>query len=94
MCVGRLLGRHCGSNLPLSIETSDSFAYVRFVSDTSGNAAGFSLSFEASVEGTMLFKSLFVKDAQLQIVLYYMWHLHKQYTYIVYVSIVSEDDGN
>uniref|UniRef100_A0A3Q3W0B5 Cubilin n=1 Tax=Mola mola TaxID=94237 RepID=A0A3Q3W0B5_MOLML len=47
---GRLLGRHCGSTLPASMDTSDSFAYVRFVSDSSGNAAGFSLSYEASVE--------------------------------------------
>ncbi|XP_074549445.1 cubilin [Halichoeres trimaculatus] len=47
---GRLLGRHCGSNLPASLDTSDSFAYVRFVSNAQGNAAGFSLSFEASVE--------------------------------------------
>ncbi|KAM7390891.1 hypothetical protein PAMA_008881 [Pampus argenteus] len=47
---GHILGRHCGSNLPASMDTSDSFAYVRFVSDTSGNAAGFSLSFEASTE--------------------------------------------
>ncbi|KAG7527098.1 cubilin [Solea senegalensis] len=47
---GRLLGRHCGNNLPASMETSDSFAYVRFVSDAGVNAAGFSLSFEASVE--------------------------------------------
>ncbi|XP_070708966.1 cubilin [Pempheris klunzingeri] len=47
---GRLLGRHCGSNLPASMDTSDSFAYVRFISDTNGNAAGFSLSFEASVD--------------------------------------------
>ncbi|XP_041670250.1 cubilin [Cheilinus undulatus] len=47
---GPLLGRHCGSNLPASIDTSDSFAYIRFVSDSSGNAAGFSLTFEASVE--------------------------------------------
>uniref|UniRef100_A0A8C4D9G2 Cubilin n=1 Tax=Dicentrarchus labrax TaxID=13489 RepID=A0A8C4D9G2_DICLA len=47
---GRLLGRHCGSTLPASMDTSDSFAYVRFVSDTNENAAGFSLSFEASVE--------------------------------------------
>uniref|UniRef100_A0A671XF34 Cubilin n=1 Tax=Sparus aurata TaxID=8175 RepID=A0A671XF34_SPAAU len=47
---GRLLGRHCGNSLPASMDTSDSFAYVKFVSDTSGNAAGFSLSFEASVE--------------------------------------------
>ncbi|XP_047455679.1 cubilin [Mugil cephalus] len=47
---GRLLGRHCGSNLPASMDTSDSFAYVKFVSDTSGNAPGFRLAFEASVE--------------------------------------------
>ncbi|XP_013879229.1 cubilin [Austrofundulus limnaeus] len=47
---GRLLGRHCGNNLPASVDTSDSFAYVKFVSDTSGNAAGFRLTFEASIE--------------------------------------------
>ncbi|XP_028288640.1 cubilin [Parambassis ranga] len=47
---GRLLGRHCGSNLPAAMETSDSFAFVRFVSDSSENAAGFRLWFEASVE--------------------------------------------
>nr|XP_020470999.1 cubilin [Monopterus albus] len=47
---GHTLGRHCGSSLPASMDTSDSFAYVKFVSDSSGNAAGFSLSFEASVE--------------------------------------------
>lgn len=35
------------------MDTSDSFAFVKFVSDASGNAAGFSLSFEASVEGTV-----------------------------------------
>lgn len=33
------------------MDTGDSFAYVKFVSDTSANAGGFSLSFEASVEG-------------------------------------------
>ncbi|XP_037612385.1 cubilin [Sebastes umbrosus] len=47
---GRLLGKHCGSSLPASMDTSDSFAYVKFVSDTSVNAPGFSLMFEASVE--------------------------------------------
>ncbi|XP_032366699.1 cubilin [Etheostoma spectabile] len=47
---GRLLGRHCGSDLPVSMDTSDSFAYVKFVSDTSTSAPGFSLTFEASVE--------------------------------------------
>lgn len=57
---GRLLARHCGSTLPAQLETSDSFAYIRFVSDAIGNSAGFSLSFEASVEGTvMLFYSFF-----------------------------------
>ncbi|XP_071062991.1 LOW QUALITY PROTEIN: cubilin [Pseudochaenichthys georgianus] len=47
---GRILGRFCGSNIPVSMETSDSFAHVKFVSDASGNAPGFSLTFEASVE--------------------------------------------
>ncbi|XP_076027535.1 cubilin [Genypterus blacodes] len=47
---GPLLGRHCGSDLPASMDTSDSFAFVKFVSDSSINAAGFSLTFEASVE--------------------------------------------
>ncbi|KAF7648099.1 hypothetical protein LDENG_00162070 [Lucifuga dentata] len=47
---GFLLGRHCGDSVPPSMDTSDSFAYVRFVSDSSVNAPGFSLSFEASVE--------------------------------------------
>ncbi|XP_015810319.3 cubilin [Nothobranchius furzeri] len=47
---GRLLGRHCGTNLPSSVDTSDSFAYVKFVSDSSTNAAGFRLLFEASIE--------------------------------------------
>ncbi|XP_054878715.1 cubilin isoform X1 [Poeciliopsis prolifica] len=47
---GRLLGKHCGNNIPASVDTSDSFAYVKFVSDNSINAAGFHLFFEASVE--------------------------------------------
>ncbi|KAF4095682.1 cubilin isoform X1 [Onychostoma macrolepis] len=47
---GRLLGKHCGNSLPAPLDTGDSFAYVKFVSDGSGHAAGFSLSFEASVE--------------------------------------------
>uniref|UniRef100_A0A3P8SX64 Cubilin n=1 Tax=Amphiprion percula TaxID=161767 RepID=A0A3P8SX64_AMPPE len=47
---GRLLGRHCGNDLPASLDTSDSFAYVKFVSDASVTAAGFKLLFEASVE--------------------------------------------
>uniref|UniRef100_A0A665V841 Cubilin n=1 Tax=Echeneis naucrates TaxID=173247 RepID=A0A665V841_ECHNA len=54
---GRLLGQHCGGNLPAPVDTSDSFAYIRFVSDNSGNAAGFSLSFESSVEGQKLTKT-------------------------------------
>lgn len=38
------------------MDTGDSFAYVKFVSDSSENATGFSLSFEASVEGRSTFK--------------------------------------
>ncbi|TRY89102.1 hypothetical protein DNTS_004573 [Danionella cerebrum] len=48
---GRLLGKHCGNSLPAPMDTGDSFAFVKFISDGSGNAPGFSLSFEASVEG-------------------------------------------
>lgn len=33
------------------MDTGDSFAYVKFVSDATGNAPGFSLTFTASVEG-------------------------------------------
>ena len=77
MDVGRLLGQHCGSDLPASVDTSDSFAYVRFVSDTSGNAAGFSLSFEASIEGMIFFQRL---------VKIYLLHDHKHLHYI-YISI-------
>lgn len=51
---GRVLGKHCGNSLPAPLDTGDSFAYVKFVSDGNGNAAGFSLSFEASVEGKCL----------------------------------------
>ncbi|XP_046880031.1 cubilin [Hypomesus transpacificus] len=47
---GRFLGKHCGSSMPAPIDTSDSFTYVKFVSDSSTNAPGFSLSFHASVE--------------------------------------------
>ncbi|CAL8311895.1 unnamed protein product [Merluccius merluccius] len=47
---GRVLGRHCGSSIPAPMETGDSFAYVKFISDASVSEAGFSLSFQASVE--------------------------------------------
>ncbi|XP_043916230.1 cubilin-like [Protopterus annectens] len=47
---GRLLGKHCGITSPNPVDTSDSFAYVKFVSDASVNAPGFSLLFNASVE--------------------------------------------
>ena len=50
---GRVLGRHCGNSIPAAIDTSDSFAYVKFVSDASVSAPGFSLSFQASVDGTV-----------------------------------------
>ncbi|XP_059901037.1 cubilin [Gadus macrocephalus] len=48
---GRVLGRHCGNSIPAAIDTSDSFAYVKFVSDASMSAPGFSLSFQASLDG-------------------------------------------
>ncbi|KAM5158320.1 cubilin [Mantella aurantiaca] len=48
--TGRLLGTFCGNTLPLTLRTSDSFAYVKFVSDGSLNAKGFRLQYEASIE--------------------------------------------
>lgn len=57
------------------MDTSDSFAYVRFVSDSSGNAAGFSLSFEASVEGEIIFlleKGCLLQDHKLHHIYMYV----------------------
>ncbi|CAH2282322.1 cubilin [Pelobates cultripes] len=47
---GRLLGTFCGSTIPGDMVTSDSFAYVKFVSDGSVNAKGFRLQYDSSVE--------------------------------------------
>lgn len=45
------MGRYCGNSLPDAVNTSDSFAYVKFVTDGSINARGFRLSFDSSTEG-------------------------------------------
>ncbi|XP_064410135.1 cubilin [Latimeria chalumnae] len=47
---GKVLGKHCGTTLPTAVDTGDSFAYMKFVSDGSVNALGFRLHFNASVE--------------------------------------------
>ncbi|XP_013797015.2 cubilin [Apteryx mantelli] len=47
---GNLLGRYCGNTLPDAVDTSDSFAYVKFVTDGSVNAQGFRLHFDSSAE--------------------------------------------
>ncbi|NXG01683.1 CUBN protein, partial [Sakesphorus luctuosus] len=47
---GNLLGRYCGNTLPDAVDTSDSFAYVKFVTDGSVNARGFRLHFDSSTE--------------------------------------------
>lgn len=49
--AGNLLGRYCGNTLPAAVDTSDSFAYVKFVTDGSVNARGFRLHFVSSTEG-------------------------------------------
>ena len=49
--VGRLLGRYCGTTVPRAVDTSDSFAYVLFVSNSRTVATGFRINFVASVEG-------------------------------------------
>ncbi|XP_072010324.1 cubilin [Engystomops pustulosus] len=48
--TGKLLGTFCNNILPDELRTSDSFAYVKFVSDGSVNAKGFRLHYEASIE--------------------------------------------
>ncbi|XP_071156308.1 cubilin-like isoform X2 [Mytilus edulis] len=48
--TGPLLKRACGSSTPASVDTSDSFAYVRFKSNSASNQPGFKLAFHASVE--------------------------------------------
>ncbi|XP_044150585.1 LOW QUALITY PROTEIN: cubilin [Bufo gargarizans] len=47
---GKLLGTFCNNIVPDEVRTSDSFAYVKFVSDGSVNAKGFRLHYEASAE--------------------------------------------
>ncbi|KAM4028087.1 cubilin isoform 1-T1 [Anomaloglossus baeobatrachus] len=47
---GKLLGTFCNNTIPENLRTSDSFAYVKFVSDGSVNAPGFRLHYEASAE--------------------------------------------
>ncbi|XP_068094350.1 cubilin [Hyperolius riggenbachi] len=47
---GNSLGRFCGNTLPLPLRTSDSFAYVKFVSDGSVSGRGFRIQYEASTE--------------------------------------------
>uniref|UniRef100_A0A8C8BEW9 Cubilin n=1 Tax=Otus sunia TaxID=257818 RepID=A0A8C8BEW9_9STRI len=47
---GNLLGRYCGNTLPDAVDTSDSFAYVKFSTDGSVNARGFRLHFDSSTE--------------------------------------------
>ncbi|NWR74432.1 CUBN protein, partial [Centropus unirufus] len=48
--TGNLLGRYCGNTLPDAVDTSDAFAYVRFVTDGTVNAQGFRLRFVSSTE--------------------------------------------
>ncbi|NXD11879.1 CUBN protein, partial [Nothocercus nigrocapillus] len=47
---GNVLGKYCGNTLPDAVDTSDSFAYVKFVTDGSVNARGFRLHFDSSSE--------------------------------------------
>uniref|UniRef100_A0A8C3CRJ2 Cubilin n=1 Tax=Cairina moschata TaxID=8855 RepID=A0A8C3CRJ2_CAIMO len=47
---GNLLGRYCGNTRPDAMDTSDSIAYVKFVTDGSVNARGFRLRFDSSAE--------------------------------------------
>ncbi|XP_048237900.1 cubilin-like isoform X1 [Haliotis rufescens] len=48
--TGNVLFNNCGSRTVSPIDTSDSFAYVRFKTDSTIAAQGFSIFFQASVE--------------------------------------------
>ena len=52
--AGEPLAIVCGETIPPPIYTSDSFGYVKFTSDNQDNARGFSMKFEASIEGRCL----------------------------------------
>ncbi|XP_070174131.1 cubilin-like [Littorina saxatilis] len=45
-----VLQASCGTSTPASFDTSDSFAFVRFISDGRVQSSGFSLSFQSSIE--------------------------------------------
>ncbi|KAE8596094.1 hypothetical protein XENTR_v10015965 [Xenopus tropicalis] len=47
---GRVLGVFCNSMVPSDLVTSDSFAYIKFVSDQSENGRGFRIRYDASTE--------------------------------------------
>ncbi|XP_041372182.1 cubilin-like [Gigantopelta aegis] len=48
--TGPVILRNCGTRMPSPVDTSDSFAYVRFVSNGNTQRTGFKLTFLASVE--------------------------------------------
>lgn len=48
---GTLLRRACGSANQRPVDTSDSFAYIRFHSNAQTNLVGFKINYAASVEG-------------------------------------------
>ena len=51
--AGSVLSTACGTTLPTAtIETSDSTAYVRYVTNSAANDIRFQLNFSSSVEGS------------------------------------------
>ena len=46
-----VLRASCGTSTPASFDTSDSYAFVRFVSNSNSQSTGFSLNFQSSIEG-------------------------------------------
>ena len=46
-----VLRASCGTSIPASFDTSDSYAFVRFVSNSNSQSTGFSLNFQSSTEG-------------------------------------------
>ncbi|XP_033110748.1 cubilin-like [Anneissia japonica] len=45
-----LVATHCGTSLPAAVDTSDSFAFVRFTSDATQQSSGFIMGFDSSLE--------------------------------------------
>lgn len=72
--AGNLLGRYCGNTLPDAVDTSDTFAYIKFVTDGSVNARGFRLRFDSSTEGWICKVASYFQEA-IYTINALIWHI-------------------